>query len=612
MTVKVELGVATGFILNDAVAGVLDNTDYLLGGLTWLDMSAYVYSVSTERGKNRELDRFNAGTFTVSLRNDGRVFDPYNYTSPFSGYIIPRKQLRVSVDGVVQFVGTITDWSFDYEVGGVSTATVTGTDDFAKLAQLNVRDFTPPEELTGARVDRVLAKTVPAWPAAQRSIDTGTSTVNTDAVQDVSAMDYLQKVVDSEQGYLYIGKDGVLNFRDRNTTPKTSGSSTLVRTNLYKWNTVSKNVSYFSVTDIYGTYYNRFTFLSLNNFPSGKAVYYPRYYATNSIVVFEVESTPVTGGTSYLFSGYSATNFASVLTLKVRWFNSSNIFISTSGGTGVVTEGLESVLLTELFTSPPTAAYAKIQVVFDDTNSTSGSSGFTFGTPQGVYFSSFMIEAGVTSYTSYFDGNYDPSLEFYYNWDLSTGSVNAATSRKYQISGALSQNIFDDEGVHIPYMSAAVNYGSEQLVNQAIVNATVGTRTADNTTSQFAYGLSSLNVDTVLSTGAQLQSVASWLVRRFKEPEYQFEAVTVNVDSLNATNRAAVLAMDIATIAEMQFTPNQTGSPIVQRCMIIGIKHDITPERHDVTFQFQQLPFTFFVLDDVAWGKLDGVGVLGF
>jgi hypothetical protein len=149
-------------------------------------------------------------------------------------------------------------------------------------------------------------------------------------------------------------------------------------------------------------------------------------------------------------------------------------------------------------------------------------------------------------------------------------------------------------------------------VNQAIVNATVGTRTADNTTSQFAYGLSSITVDTVLSTTQQVQSVANWLVRRFKDPEYRFEAVTVNVDSLNATNRAAVLAMDIATIAEMQFTPNQTGSPIVQRCMIIGIKHDITPDRHDVTFQFQQLPFTFFVLDDVAWGKLDGVGVLGF
>lgn len=599
MTVKVELGVATGFILNDAVAGVLDNTQYLLGGLTWLDMSAYVYSVSTERGRNRELDRFNAGTFTVSLRNDGRVFDPYNYTSPFSGYIIPRKQLRVSVDGVVQFLGTVTDWSFDYEVGGVSTATVTGTDDFAKLAQLNVRDFTPPEELTGARVDRVLGKTVPAWPAAQRSIDTGTSTVNTDAVQDVSAMDYLQKVVDSEQGYLYIGKDGVLNFRDRNTTPKTSGSSTLVRTNYAKWNTVLGNATYFTFEN---ANYNGISWLTTSAYPSGKVLRHgigTKY----GVDILQVLDTPITALTPYLFSVYVTPSYASQVSLGVLWQTAGGGDISYSFGTETSISAGTPTLLKEYFTAPATAAKCVIRVRFTDS-----AAGFY----DYIEFSSFMIEANTSTYTSYFDGNYPQSLEYYYNWDLSAGSANAAPSRKYQVSGALTQNIFDDQGVHIPYMSAAVNYGSEQLINEAVVNATVGTRTASNTTSQFAYGLSSISVDTVLSTAAQLTSVASWLVRRFKDPEYRFEAVTVNVDSLNATNRAAVLAMDIATIAEMQFTPNQTGSPIVQRCMVIGIKHDITPDRHDVTFQFQQLPFTFFVLDDVAWGKLDGVGVLGF
>jgi hypothetical protein len=604
MTVKVELGVATGFILDDAVAGVLDNTTYLLGGLTWLDMSAYVYSVSTTRGKNRELDRFNAGTFTVTLRNDGRVFDPYNYTSPFAGNIIPRKQLRVSVDSVVQFVGTVTDWSFDYAVGGESTATVTGTDDFAKLAQLNVRDFTPPEELTGARVGRVLNKTVPAWPSAQRSIDTGSSTVNTDTVMDVFALDYLQKVVDSEQGYLYIGKDGVLNFRDRNTTPKTSGSSTLVRTNLWKWNTVSTNSAKFfnvdgatAATDVYS-----FT----TAYPSGKALRHTFIILAGGMSPrIQILSQPITASIQYLFSMYAFISWAGTVRFSINWYNSLGVGIGSNTGTNRATDGINPVLITENFTAPATAASFEMIVLCDDSGALPGGVDY-------LEVSSFMVEASTTTYTTYFDGNTDPTLEFYYNWDLSAGSANAAPSRKYQLSGASTQNIFDDKGVHIPYTSAAVNYGSEQLVNQAIVNATVGTRTADNTTSQFAYGLSSVNVDTVLSTAAQLSNVANWLVKRFKDPEYRFEAVTVNVDSLNATNRAAVLAMDIATIAEMQFTPNQTGSPIVQRCMVIGIKHGITPDRHDVTFQFQQLPFTFFVLDDVVWGKLDGVGVLGF
>jgi hypothetical protein len=49
------------------------------------------------------------------------------------------------------------------------------------------------------------------------------------------------------------------------------------------------------------------------------------------------------------------------------------------------------------------------------------------------------------------------------------------------------------------------------------------------------------------------------------------------------------------------------------RNRIIGISHDVTVSEHFITFNFESLPFTFFILDDATFGILDDdAGVLGF
>jgi len=99
MATVVELGNVEGFILDDPVAGVLDNTEYTLGGTVFLDITDRMISVGVSRGKNRDLDRFNAGSLQVVLNNNDRAFDPNYSPSPFFGAIIPRREVRVTVDG---------------------------------------------------------------------------------------------------------------------------------------------------------------------------------------------------------------------------------------------------------------------------------------------------------------------------------------------------------------------------------------------------------------------------------------------------------------------------------------------------------------------------------
>ena len=64
MATVVELGAVEGFILDDPVAGVLGNTVYTLGGTVFKDITSRVISIGSSRGKNRDLDRFSAGSLT--------------------------------------------------------------------------------------------------------------------------------------------------------------------------------------------------------------------------------------------------------------------------------------------------------------------------------------------------------------------------------------------------------------------------------------------------------------------------------------------------------------------------------------------------------------------
>tara|TARA_R110000868_G_scaffold217091_2_gene467201 strand:- start:537 stop:1808 length:1272 start_codon:yes stop_codon:yes gene_type:complete len=221
MSVKIEIGFtpsgASGpfFTLDDAVKGLLDSFTYILGGEVLSDVTEYVLSFQIGRGKSIELDRFTAGGATVSFNNETRVFDPTYEDSPFYGQIKPKRRLKISVDDIVQFDGTIDDWDIQYQLGGYSVAVAKAVDATQVLTNVTLNDFFPDEELTGARVDAVLDAI--SWSADKRDIDNGSTTVVGDLVADnTNSFQYLQQVAQSEPGDLFVSKDGRVKFTDRN------------------------------------------------------------------------------------------------------------------------------------------------------------------------------------------------------------------------------------------------------------------------------------------------------------------------------------------------------------------------------------------------------------
>ena len=381
------------FILDDPVQGVLDNPTYTLGGTLFYDVSDKVLSVSVNRGKSRQLDKFTAGNSNITFINQDRAFDPLNASSPFFGQIIPRRTVRITTSGSAVFYGSIDDWNLNYDISGYSTAGAVVSDGFTYFAQQVLTAHTATSELTGARIGAVLDRPEINWPVSLRSIDTGGMTLQADVVDDgTNALDYLQLVNFSEPGSLFMGADGSIIFRDRTEAPTSSG---------------------------------------------------------------------------------------------------------------------------------------------------------------------------LVSFT--------------------------------------------DDGTGIPFVDVQVVYGSELLYNFIqIERNNGGTATASDSDSQNSYGVVALvQSNLLMSTDAQAQELADYLLGKYSEPEYRFERLTVVLEDLTPAEQASVLSLEIGDISQIKFTPNQTGTQINKYASIIAIEHDIRPMSHRITYGFETLDYASLVLDDLIFGLLD-------
>ena len=387
------------FILDDPVQGVLDNTEYTLGGTLFYDVSEYVRSVSVARGKSRQLDRFTAGGATIELNNNSRAFDPENTASPFFGQIIPKRTIKVETGGSAVFYGVVDDWNLNYDLSGLSLAGADCVDGFTLLAQRALSASTETSEKTGARINAILDRSEVNWPASLRDIDTGATTLQADVIQDgTNALEYLQLVTDSEPGSIFMGSDGFIVFKDRSVAPVSAGQVTF-----------------------------------------------------------------------------------------------------SDDGTGV--------------------EFSEVQVVYGS--------------------------------------------ELLYNY--------------VQIER-------NNGGTAIAFDSDSINsYGQQALIQSGLL----------------------------MNTDSDALELANYLLSQYSEPEYRFETLTVQLESLTPSDQSDVLGLEIGDVARIKFTPNNVGSQIDKFASIIRIDHDIQPASHRITFGFQTLDYASLVLDDTEFGLLD-TGRLGF
>jgi hypothetical protein len=210
------------FQLDDSVYGLLGTGT--LGGYQLVDLTDQVLSISITRGRNRELEQFNAGTASVRFKDPQRILDPLNASSPYYPYVGPRQPIQVFAGDVQIYSGFVTDWDLTYDFtvnGDVNTASC--ADAFTVLANQNMNEWTPTAQLTGARIDAVLNRPEVTYQGPY-SLKAGSSTLGAFQVSaGTNVLNYLQLVAASEQGNLFINAQGSLVFTGRTYNPVVAG-----------------------------------------------------------------------------------------------------------------------------------------------------------------------------------------------------------------------------------------------------------------------------------------------------------------------------------------------------------------------------------------------------
>lgn len=199
--------------------------------IVWTDISKYVHSFKTKRGRSRLLDKTQPGRASIVLNNQDFRFDPKFGGGPYSPDINVMTPIRIrAIHNSITYGlywGFATGWPQGRSSVGVrKTVTLPLIDGLGVIAGTS-RFASEPGwyqlEQTGDRVDRILDDV--GWPAGKRDIDTGIKLVagvpGDDATGEryfYNALREIQRIEQVEQGMVWVdGLNGDLTFRDGQT-----------------------------------------------------------------------------------------------------------------------------------------------------------------------------------------------------------------------------------------------------------------------------------------------------------------------------------------------------------------------------------------------------------
>jgi len=215
----------SAFTLDDSTRGVLDNTTYVLDGLTqFADITPFTQNIVYSRGRRKTDYQFGAGVMTFTMTDDTGILGPYDSSSPYydpannEPGLAPMRTVRLSRDGEYLFVGVVTGYTYDFQLAGPNIVNVQCADEFYKLAQTQLNATTVSAETSGQRINTVLAFPEVDYQGTT-SIATGTVNLGHSAqyniAQGTNTLAYLQQINQAEQGRLFVARDGTIKFQKR-------------------------------------------------------------------------------------------------------------------------------------------------------------------------------------------------------------------------------------------------------------------------------------------------------------------------------------------------------------------------------------------------------------
>ena len=159
------------------------------------------------------------------------------------------------------------------------------------------------------------------------------------------------------------------------------------------------------------------------------------------------------------------------------------------------------------------------------------------------------------------------------------------------------------------YQTYGVEYGTVNLYNRVETQRVGGTiQTAEDTASQAEYLIRTLSYTDLLNVDDQgAADVGQMLLSKYADPELRIREVSFLISYANLPAANDAIDAEPGDVVEVTRTFD-TGTPTTdtRQVAIEQISHDITPERHRVTFRFGSTDGrSFMVLDNATLGRLD-------
>ena len=208
---------------------ILSGTEPLI-----VDVSNQINRIETKRGRNALIDQFQTGTLSLRIVDQNGDFNPQNPSSPYYTYLTPMKKVQITAtyNTVTYpiFSGFITSYVTTYprEAEDVAYTTIQAVDAFrlAFNAQISTVTGASAGDLSGTRINQILDEI--DWPATQRDVDAGLTTLQNDPGTNRTALQAMTTVAESEYGALYVDESGNFVFQDRAVTAGSIGGTPTV------------------------------------------------------------------------------------------------------------------------------------------------------------------------------------------------------------------------------------------------------------------------------------------------------------------------------------------------------------------------------------------------
>jgi len=201
-----------------------------------VDVSSQINRIETNRGRTALSDQFQTGSLTLRIVDQNGDFNPQNTLSPYFTLLTPMKKVQITAtySGTTYpiFSGFITSYVTTYpetsSFDDVAITTIQAVDAFrlAQLAQISTVTGASAGDLSGTRINQILDEI--DWPASQRDIDAGLTTLQADPGTNRTALQALQIATESEYGAIYVDADNNFVFQDRGVTAGSIGGTPTV------------------------------------------------------------------------------------------------------------------------------------------------------------------------------------------------------------------------------------------------------------------------------------------------------------------------------------------------------------------------------------------------